>query len=258
MARNDGSGVVDGELTEALIRSRRFFNRAEMPPDLRSEYLRGGRRRAHAETTGEATQTRSKPARPELGDSRRSAAWRVQSLLLGYPDETLLDSLPILARATSALPEAVGAPLHPVLSYLETTQPLTAATRYGDTFDHRKRFSPYLTWFLHGDTRKRGTARLRFKQVYRSAGLVLVDDELSDHLAVVLEFASAHPVPGEKLLAEHRPGIEVMRLALREAASPWTGVLDSVSATLPALHGTEREAIAALVAAGPPDEDVGQ
>ncbi|MFI1916763.1 nitrate reductase subunit alpha [Nocardia sp. NPDC020380] len=43
MARNNGSGLVDGELTEALIRTRRFFTRAEMSPDLRSEYLQGGR-----------------------------------------------------------------------------------------------------------------------------------------------------------------------------------------------------------------------
>ncbi|MEV0466547.1 nitrate reductase molybdenum cofactor assembly chaperone [Nocardia tengchongensis] len=200
---------------------------------------------------------RRKPAKLDLEDTQRAAAWQVQSLLLGYPDEALLDSLPMLARAVSALPEAVGAPLQRVLSYLETTLPLAAATDYVDTFDHRKRFSPYLTWFLYGDTRKRGMALLRFKQVYRAEGLVLGDEELSDHLAVVLEFASAHPVPGQQLLVEHRAGIEVMRMALRESASPWTGVLDSVSATLPVLHGTEREAVAKLIAAGPPGEDVG-
>ncbi|MTL13775.1 nitrate reductase subunit alpha [Nocardia seriolae] len=43
MGRDNRNGVVDGELTEALIRSRRFFTRTEMSPDLRSEYLRGGR-----------------------------------------------------------------------------------------------------------------------------------------------------------------------------------------------------------------------
>ncbi|UFS98101.1 nitrate reductase subunit alpha [Nocardia huaxiensis] len=42
MARGNGTRI-DGELTEALIRSRRFFTRAEISPDLRSEYLRGGR-----------------------------------------------------------------------------------------------------------------------------------------------------------------------------------------------------------------------
>ncbi|MGW4351484.1 nitrate reductase molybdenum cofactor assembly chaperone [Nocardia sp. NPDC004582] len=200
---------------------------------------------------------RRRSVRPAVGDSERAAAWQVQSLLLGYPDEALLDSLPLLARAVSALPEAVGASLQRVLSYLETSRPLAVATAYVDTFDHRKRFSPYLTWFLYGDTRKRGMALLRFKQVYQAAGLVLGDDELSDHLAVVLEFASAHPVPGERLLVEHRAGIEVMRMALREFASPWTGVLESVSATLPVLRGSEREAVAKLIAAGPPGEDVG-
>ncbi|WP_067826813.1 nitrate reductase subunit alpha [Nocardia inohanensis] len=43
MARNGSSGLVDGELTESLIRARRFFTRADVSPDLRSEYLRGGR-----------------------------------------------------------------------------------------------------------------------------------------------------------------------------------------------------------------------
>ncbi|MCU1643794.1 MAG: Nitrate reductase [Nocardia sp.] len=42
MARKNGT-VLDGELTEALIKARRFFTRADMSPDLRSEYLRGGR-----------------------------------------------------------------------------------------------------------------------------------------------------------------------------------------------------------------------
>ncbi|MVU78609.1 nitrate reductase molybdenum cofactor assembly chaperone [Nocardia sp. ET3-3] len=200
---------------------------------------------------------RRKTTHPILGESDRSTAWQVQSLLLGYPDEALLETLPVLARAVSTLPEAVGAPLHSVLSYLENTPPIAAATDYVETFDHRKRFSPYLTWFVHGDTRKRGVALLKLKQVYRAAGLELGDDELSDHLAVVLEFASAHPVPGQQLLEDHRAGIEVLRLALREADSPWTGVLDSVSATLTTLHGDAREAIATLVAAGPPDEGVG-
>ncbi|MEC3917615.1 nitrate reductase molybdenum cofactor assembly chaperone [Nocardia sp. CDC160] len=200
---------------------------------------------------------RRRSAHLDLGEAQRSTAWQVQSLLLGYPDEALLTSLPMLARAANALPEAVGAPLQRVLNYLETSQQLTAATEYVDTFDHRKRFSPYLTWFLYGDTRKRGMALLKIKQVYRAAGLVLGDDELSDHLAVVLEFASAHPEPGQQLLIDHRAGIEVMRMALREANSPWTGVLDSVSATLPALGGDERAAVAKLIAAGPPGEDVG-
>ncbi|MFE3187564.1 nitrate reductase molybdenum cofactor assembly chaperone [Nocardia sp. NPDC059240] len=196
-------------------------------------------------------------AQPILGESEERAAWQVQSLLLGYPDAALLDSLPMLARVASALPVAVGAPLQRMLTYLETTRPLTTASAYVDTFDQRKRFSPYLTWFFCGDTRRRGMALLKIKQVYLAAGLAPGDDELPDHLAVALEFAAAHPIPGRSLLEEHRASIEVMRMALRDADSPWAGVLESVSATLRPLHGTEREAVVRLIADGPADEGVG-
>ncbi|WP_067826819.1 nitrate reductase molybdenum cofactor assembly chaperone [Nocardia inohanensis] len=193
----------------------------------------------------------------KVSGADRAAAWQAQSLLLGYPDDEMRSQLPMLGRVARALPEPIGAPLGSVVTYLEQGESLTVTTEYVDTFDHRKRFSPYLTWFLYGDTRKRGMALLRFKQLYRAAGLVLDDGELSDHLAVVLEFAAAHPLPGRELLEEHRAGIEVMRMALREAESPWTGVLDSVSASLSPLRGEERDAVAKLIAAGPPGEDVG-
>jgi len=101
-------------------------------------------------------------------------------------------------------------------------------------------------------------ALLRLKQVYAAAGLRLADDELPDHLAVMLEFSAiAGPSAGRALLLEHRAGLELLRLALHDIASPWASVLDSVSATLPALRGDERQAVARLAAQGPPEEQVG-
>jgi nitrate reductase delta subunit len=101
-------------------------------------------------------------------------------------------------------------------------------------------------------------ALLRLKHTYAAAGLRLADDELPDHLAVMLEFAAtAGPTAGRALLLEHRAGLELLRLALHDIASPWAGVLDSVSATLPALGGDERQAVARLAAQGPPEEQVG-
>ncbi|WP_280276920.1 nitrate reductase molybdenum cofactor assembly chaperone [Nocardia wallacei] len=192
-----------------------------------------------------------------LRTTERAAAWQVQSLLLGYPDETLLARRSLVRRAAGALPPAVGAPLQALLNHLDSTEPLALATEYVDTFDHRKRFSPYLTYFLYGDTRKRGMALLRFKQAYRAAGMVLDDAELPDHLAVVLEFAAANIEAGLELLIEYRVGVELMRLGLREAGSPWAAVLDSVAATLPSLPGRDRDVLARLIAEGPPGEEVG-
>ncbi|WP_067457882.1 nitrate reductase molybdenum cofactor assembly chaperone [Actinomadura macra] len=185
-------------------------------------------------------------------------AWQAASLLLGYPDEELLDRRPLLRRATAGLPPGTGAPLGRFLDHLDATPLSDLAADYVATFDHRKRCCLYLTYYAHGDTRNRGMALLRFKRAYTAAGLVLDDGELPDHLAVVLEFAATgDPREGRRLLLEHRAGLELLRLALAADASPWTSVLDAVSATLPPLTGRTEEAVARLIAEGPPEEEVG-
>lgn len=188
----------------------------------------------------------------------RAAAWQAQSLLLGYPDETLQRNLELLGAVAPTLPPPVGDPLARFLTHVRTRSLFELAADYVATFDHRKRFSPYLTYFAYGDTRKRGVALLRFKQAYQAAGLRLSDEELPDHLSVVLEFAaSGHAETGLRLLTEHRAGLELMRRGLHETGSPWADVLDSVIATLPPLAGREETAIARLIAEGPPEEAVG-
>ena len=132
------------------------------------------------------------------------------------------------------------------------------AAEYVVTFDLSRRHALHLTYFTHGDTRKRGLALLRIKQTYRRFGYVLDDSELPDHLAVVLEFAATVDAgAGTRLLLEHRAGLELLGLALAEAGSPYAATTSAVSATLPALHGSVREAIVRLAAEGPPGEEVG-
>jgi nitrate reductase delta subunit len=183
--------------------------------------------------------------------------WQAQSLLLDYPDERLAARLDLLHRVADSLSPPVGGPLLRFLDHLGGTPPQQLAADYVATFDNRKRCCPYLTYYAHGDTRKRGMALLALKQAYAAGGLLLVDDELPDHLAVMLEFAATQPDAGRALLVEYRAGLELLRLALRESRSPWADVLDSVSATLPPLGGDARQAIDRLVAQGPPAEQVG-
>ncbi|WP_260695831.1 MULTISPECIES: nitrate reductase molybdenum cofactor assembly chaperone [unclassified Streptomyces] len=190
--------------------------------------------------------------------ARHASAWQVQSLLLGYPDERLLEQARLVRAVTDTLPDRVAEPLRRFLGHLGRTPATELAADYVTTFDHRKRNCLFLTYYAHGDTRNRGAALLRLKQTYAAAGLRLTDDELPDHLCVVLEFAATgDPEAGRRLLTEHRAGLELLRLALRDARSAWADVLDSVSATLPPLAGDEREAVAKLAAQGPPEEQVG-
>ncbi|GGI71800.1 hypothetical protein GCM10011581_05990 [Saccharopolyspora subtropica] len=187
-------------------------------------------------------------------------AWQTQSLLLDYPTEQLLSHLPLLHEVTAPsgpLQRAVRDPLAAFLQHAEHTPLGDLAADYVATFDHRKRCSPYLSYFTYGDTRRRGMALLRFQHAYRAAGFRLTDKELPDHVAVVLEFAAAEPEPGQRLLIEYRAGIELLRLGLHEAASPWAWLLDSLTATLPRLTRRELDRITRLAASGPPEEEVG-
>jgi nitrate reductase molybdenum cofactor assembly chaperone NarJ/NarW len=196
--------------------------------------------------------------RPALPERQLRLAWQSSSLLLGYPDEELLARVPLLREAAGQLPPPVAGPLGTFLAYLGSTPLPVAAEAYVATFDHQKRCCPYLTWFVHGDTRNRGVALLRFKSTYRAAGMELDDGELPDHLAVLLEFgATADPAAAWDLLLQHRAGVELLRLALTDTGSAWSSVARAVCATLPPLGGDDREAVAALAAQGPPAEEVG-
>ena len=186
---------------------------------------------------------------------------RLAALLIEYPSEELLELLPTVRAALTELPDRFAVPLAQTIDHLGSTPLTTLEAEYVETFDLMRRCSPYLTYFAYGDTRKRGVALVEFKQAYRAGGFEVVDDELPDHLSVVLEFCSRDvaecQVEGIKLLLGHRAGLELLRLALLEAGSPYAGALVAVCATLPDLGPDERTAIARLAAEGPPGEEVG-
>ncbi|GDY33396.1 nitrate reductase molybdenum cofactor assembly chaperone [Gandjariella thermophila] len=194
----------------------------------------------------------------ELAGLDQRMVWRIAALLLDYPTEQTLGMLNQLHSAASALPAPVGQPLVSFVDHLRRTPAIELAAHYVETFDLRRRSCLHLTYYAYGDTRKRGMALLRFKHAYRSAGVTLGEHELPDHLAVVLEFAAtADPVAGRRLLVEHRPVVELLRLSLEDSGSPYRAVLDAVCATLPELNTADRRRIAELAAQGPPEEEVG-
>jgi nitrate reductase delta subunit len=188
----------------------------------------------------------------------RRTAWQCASLLLDYPTETVLDRLPAIRSAAVDLPRRLGEPLLTFVDHLASSELADLQAAYVETFDDRRRCNLFLTYFAHGDTRKRGMALLRFKQAYLAAGVVPDESELPDHLSVVLEFAATvDPDAGRQLLLDHRAGLEVLRLSLRDLGSPYAAVAEAVCATLPKLHGDEWDAVRRLAAEGPPEEEVG-
>ena len=193
-----------------------------------------------------------------LTPEQLTVAWQSASLLLDYPSEELLGHVALVRSASRALPERLGERLRGFADHAERTPLPDLQAAYVETFDSRRRCNLFLTYFAHGDTRKRGMALLRFKQAYLAAGFAVTDEELPDHLCVVLEFAATgDQAAGRQLMLDHRAGLELLRMSLRDLGSPWAGVVESVTGTLPPLRGDEVEAVRQLAAEGPPEEEVG-
>ena len=182
--------------------------------------------------------------------SRRGAPpelFEIASLLLRYPDAAALGRDADIAEVAAALPHRLRAPCERFLAHRRDTPAIDLEGEYVETFDTRRRCTLNVSYYLYGDTRRRGVALLRLKRMYAAAGLVLESDELPDHLPVILAFAALAP-----------PGYgELLLLGLRAAGRPHADVLEAVSAALPRLGLSQTRAVRKLAAEGPPDEQVG-
>ena len=148
------------------------------------------------------------------------------ALCLTYPDEDFRARLPLLREAAPQLREFVD--------HAAVTPARELAAHYVQVFDFKNRHSLYLSYWRDGDTRRRGMSLVRFKEVYRAAGLEFTGEELPDFLPAVLEFAAR--TGDTDLLTEHRAGLEQLRSRLTDFGTPYASVLDAVCATLPIAH----------------------
>lgn len=165
------------------------------------------------------------------------------AILLCYPDAAFLERFPLVRSAVAELPAGPARTgLARFCAYVDRAggggegfagkgfgdtaggggNELELGARYVRTFDLKRRRALHLTYYTDGDTRRRGQALARVKEVYRASGWELDAAELPDHLAVVLEFAArGDRDQGERLLRAFQPGIELLRAALEDC--PDTG-----------------------------------
>jgi nitrate reductase delta subunit len=194
-----------------------------------------------------------------LGARDQAAVLQAASVCLQYPDDDVIAALPVVRRAVEELPAGVARErLTAFLDSAAATPPHTHARHYVEIFDTRRRCCLYLTWWSDGETRRRGASLAALKQRYRAAGAELDTAELPDFLPVVLEYAAtADLADGLVLLQEHRASVELLRLALRDAGTPYAAVLEAVCALLPGPSPADVAAAKALARSGPPHEQVG-
>lgn len=198
---------------------------------------------------------------PHKVDDDTAVVHRAASWLLAYPDAESAARLPLIraALARSARRQPASGPaavLLPLAEHLASLPAAQAQADYVRTFDFANRHCLHLSWWTHGDTRRRGQALVAFKECYRAHGLEVDDTDLPDFLPVVLEFSAATRT--DALLREHRPALELLRLALAESGSPYAAAPEAVCRTLPGASPADRAAAMALAHDGPPPaEEVG-
>ncbi len=195
-----------------------------------------------------------------LNARQRQGAYLVISRMLTYPDQGLIDDLPLLRVVVDGLPGGVGTPLRDYLSFLESSTLLELQEHYVSIFDMKRRCCLYLSYYLNGDTRRRGMALWRFQETYQRAGWVINDGELADYLPMLLEFAasgSEEESIAVTLMHEHQEGLEVLRTALQRFNSQSYLLITALLHLLPTLTSEQQAAANTLIANGPPTEMVG-
>ncbi len=208
---------------------------------------------------------RLEPVDPLRLDAReRRVAHMAAAVLLGYPDADARAAAATVRSAVEGLPEPVRerlAPLAARIAEADDAELHALQSDYVDTFDLKRRCALYLTYYVAGDTRRRGHALVRFVEAYRAAGFEVEGGELPDYLPTALECSARAEGPAADvaaaLLAAHREGLEVLRSALAQQGSPWAPVVEAVCLTLGPVDERTAARVAELVVAGPPAELVG-
>ncbi|KZB79688.1 nitrate reductase molybdenum cofactor assembly chaperone [Amycolatopsis regifaucium] len=175
-------------------------------------------------------------ARSRAVDTRQHAALRqIAGWCLQYPDDAVLGKLGLLR---ACLDETSG-PGHDELSravtYLGQGDPRALASHYIEVFDRKPRRTLHLSWFLDGDTRRRGETLAALRRFYRTHGFAPAENELPDFLPVILEFAAAaEPAAATEVLDRFHPALDLLHRNMSTMDTPYRGVVGAVLATLPA------------------------
>ena len=150
--------------------------------------------------------------------SRRSAppSYELISLVLDYPAAALDEHL-----ARSEAQSRAG--LDPFFAWWRATPLSERERRYVETFDLDRHSTLHLTYYLHGDTRKRGLALLRLKRLYAAGGLPLDTAELEAmyRLLAIAKYEDRYVIP--KAHAEHAQILEAQNAGCSVPGGPGGG-----------------------------------
>lgn len=177
------------------------------------------------------------------------------AIALRYPERDWLKSFEEIEPQLTSFEPDTKEVLWNLLGYFSSHQLMDLQVNYVNIFDRKRRACLYLSYYLNGDTRKRGMALLAFKQTFASEGWVSNTEELDDYLPILLEFIAVTSSPaGFALLQEHKAGIALLEIALQDMKSPYAPLIKEIHNRIP---GEATPLTLQLIESGPPAETVG-
>lgn len=180
------------------------------------------------------------------------------AIALRYPEREWLKSFEDIESDLLYFAPETKERLWDLLSYFGSKSLMDLQIDYVNTFDRKRRACLYLSYYLNGDTRRRGMALLNFKEVFASEGWKSTSDELDDFLPILLEFIAVTASPaGLALLQQHKAGIALLEIALRDMKSPYAGLIKDIHSRIPGEDTSLTLLTLQLIESGPPAETVG-
>lgn len=179
----------------------------------------------------------------------------VASIALRYPERDWLKSFEEIEHDLDSFSEDTKNVLWNLLTYFSSKSLMDLQVEYVNLFDRKRRACLYLSYYLNGDTRKRGMALLDFKETYAIEGWASTGEELDDYLPILLEFIAITGSPaGFALLQQHKAGLALLEIALRDLKSPYAPLIKELHNRIP---GDQMPLTLKLIETGPPVETVG-
>ena len=120
--------------------------------------------------------------------------------LLDYPDAAWWRQLPLVQAALTSVGGKSARQLAAFLDQVSQMPDAKLTSHYVEVFDFKNRHSLYLTWWLDGDTRRRGASLVELLQTFRDVGFAFDGSELPDFLPVVLEYTAASGDPAKPVI----------------------------------------------------------
>ncbi|HLR08077.1 MAG TPA: nitrate reductase molybdenum cofactor assembly chaperone [Bacillota bacterium] len=157
--------------------------------------------------------------------------FKLVSFFLQYPEEEWFTALPDIKHEIADIDNpVVKTYLTSFITYLESEPFDQLCEKYVKTFDFHGLVTLNLTYTVFKDSRKRGEALVKLRQMFYDSELSAETDELPDYLPMILEFlAMADEKYIHRVLKLHLNSIKKLENDLAENDSPYHFLLKSTT-----------------------------